>query len=145
MRLSLLSRDMRGTAGLADVTHIGPEEFAYFEVLNQRVDHLRDGEDATLCVVEGDTVIHDQVLDQFNDCPNDYCVFTYWIGASYGYGLGCTRFRASLIAANRDLVYAAAHRIRKRISIVGTGKRMDTRIRDEARETRAAHHLRLPG
>ena len=56
-----------------------------------------------LLVVEGDVVVHDTVLDQFDDCPNDYCRFRYWVGATYEYGLGCTRFRAALIAANLDL------------------------------------------
>ena len=80
-----------------DVAAVGPEEFAYYEILNNAWT-ISAMAKVDLLVIEGDVVIHDTVFDQFDDCPNDYCTFCYWIGASYGYGLGCTRFRAKLIA-----------------------------------------------
>ena len=115
------------------VEPVGPEEHAYFDKLNQLWSLCAMG-NTDLLVVEGDVVIHDTVLDQFDDCPNDYCTFCYWIGASYGYGLGCTRFRAKLIAKNPDLIRVAGERVNDGIPKPYTWKRMDTRIRDEARE-----------
>ena len=87
-----------------------------------------------LLVIEGDIVIHNKVLEGFEECPNTYCVHVFWVGASYKYGLGCTRFRAGLIANHPDLVRVAAHRTNDGVPIVGFWGRMDTRICDEARD-----------
>lgn len=94
-------------------------------------------EDHDLMVVEHDTVIHDDVFKQFAECPSTYCAFLYWIGASFSYGLGCTRFRAALIAGHPDLIDAAGvrwHKYPDGIPIDNTHLRLDTRIMDEARD-----------
>lgn len=60
-----------------------------------------------LMVVEHDIVIHPDVPKQFDECDSDVCVFEYWIGGSYMYGLGCTRFRADLIRRKPDAMNQA--------------------------------------
>jgi len=116
-----------------DVVHIGPEEHAYYEVLNDRwtICGMAGGD---LLIVEGDIVVHDRTLDDFDTCPNAYCASVYWVGASYQYGLGCTRFRAELIRAHPDLLRVAGQRTNDGVPIAYSWKRMDTRLYDEAKE-----------
>lgn len=117
----------------ATIQEIGPEHHAYADKLNELWTLCLMAK-TDLMVIEGDVVIHDQVFGSFAACDNDYCVFTYWIGASYGYGLGCTRFRTRLIQENPDLIRKAGQRTNDGLPIADHFKRMDTRIRDEARD-----------
>lgn len=90
-----------------------------------------------LMTVEHDNVIHGYVFEHFEECANAYCAFVYWQGASFGYGLGCTRWRARLIKAHPDLIDAAGirwHQFPDGIPIDNSHLRLDTRIRDEARD-----------
>ena len=114
-------------------TQLGPGPQAYADELN-RVWTLCGMANVGLMVVEHDVVIRPTVFDIFQDCPHNYCVFPYWIGASYGYGLGCTRFRRQLIRAHPDLIRAAMRRTNDGLPEEGHWKRMDTRLRDEAVE-----------
>ncbi len=81
-----------------------------------------------LMVVEHDVVIHGDAFAQFDACPEPMCVFTYWLGASYGYGLGCVRFRGSLVRMHRDAVDRAGRLTTDGLPVVGHWKRMDTRM-----------------
>ena len=64
------------------------------------------GED--FAVIEHDVVIHDTVVEQFENCPEPWCVFGYdnmcheACREAWANMLGCTRFRAELIAACPD-------------------------------------------
>lgn len=81
-----------------------------------------------LMLVEHDVVIHDQVFDSFDKCPLPVCAFSYWLGGSYDVGLGCTRFRASLIHMHPGAVSDAGRYIDDGLPTVGHWKRMDTRM-----------------
>ena len=81
-----------------------------------------------LMVVEHDVVVHGDVLRSFDECPEPLCAFTYWLGGSYGYGLGCTRFRRELIRVHPDAVDRAGHLTTDGLPVVGHWKRMDTRM-----------------
>lgn len=81
-----------------------------------------------LLIVEHDVVVHDDALRQFDECTEPMCAFTYWLGNSYGVGLGCTRFRSPLIRMNRDAVERAGRLTTDGLPVVGHWKRMDTRM-----------------
>lgn len=81
-----------------------------------------------LMIVEHDIVAHADVLSQFGNCPEPMCAFTYWLGGDYGYGLGCTRFRASLVCATPDAVERAGRTVSDGLPVQGHWKRMDTRM-----------------
>ena len=81
-----------------------------------------------LMLVEHDVVVHDDVFAQFDECPEPACVFTYWLGNGYGYGLGCARFRGSLIRLHADAPERAGRLITDGLPVVGHWKRMDTRM-----------------
>ena len=112
---------------------IGPAEHAYFDELDAMWG-LCGASGADLVAIEGDVVIHEGVLRGFDACPNLICAHVYWVGASYKYGLGCTRFRAELIRENLDLLRVAGQRTSDGLPIAYSWKRMDTRLYDEARE-----------
>lgn len=115
------------------VEPLGPEVDAYRHKLHE-LWTLCARAKTDLMVVEHDVVVHHDVFEAFDECANDYCVFPYWLGASYGYGLGCTRFRAALIMEHPDLIAVAGQRSNDGLPVADHWKRMDTRIRDEARE-----------
>ena len=81
-----------------------------------------------LMLVEHDVVVHDDVFRQFDECPEPLCAFTYWLGTDYGYGLGCTRFRGSLIRIHHDAIERAGRIVTDGVPVVGHWKRMDTRM-----------------
>jgi hypothetical protein len=56
-------------------------------------------------VVEHDIGVHADVLPQFTACPELWCGFVYELpGGVVDAALGCTRFRAELLHAERDLL-----------------------------------------
>jgi hypothetical protein len=60
-----------------------------------------------LVIVEHDIVIHPGVFPGFARCREEWCAYPYDLTNEVDIALGCTRFRASLIAANPDAVAAA--------------------------------------
>ena len=75
----------------ADVTG---SDTAYTELLQKL---WRVGE--TFAIVEHDIVPWRGALEQLDECPRDWCSFDYPFGGSMHAGLGCARFRDSLLAA----------------------------------------------
>src|ERR1035437_408411 len=62
-----------------------------------------------LLVVEHDIVIHPEILDELDACPSDWCAYPYEIATGLcDQGLGCTRFRASLMADCPNVMLRAA-------------------------------------
>jgi hypothetical protein len=66
----------------------------------QEIGKRWDGSD-DLLIIEHDTEIHDQVVPQFLECPEPWCVFAYeygpkWPGHLIDNALGCTKFSAEL-------------------------------------------------
>lgn len=116
-----------------DVGPAGRDHTNYHRTLTETWKQCARG-GVDLMVVEHDNVIHATVFEQFEECPERYCTFLYWIGASFSYGLGCTRFRAALIREHPDLIDAAGARVDDGIPIPNTHLRLDTRLRDEARD-----------
>ena len=66
------------------------------------------GED--FAIVEHDVVIHSDVVEQFDSCPEPWCVFGYTpichekCLEAWANMFGCTRYRSELIAAVPDAV-----------------------------------------
>lgn len=85
-----------------------------------------DGTD--LMVVEHDIVIHAAVFTGFALCTSPVCVFGYWLGASYGYGLGCVRFRNTLIASQPDALDRVGEIVDDGLPFRRHWKRLDTRM-----------------
>ncbi|HUX70781.1 MAG TPA: hypothetical protein VMV41_09750 [Cellulomonadaceae bacterium] len=71
---------------------------AYFDLLSAAWDDKRD-----LIVVEHDIVVHDRVWRAFRHCPQPWCAFPYEMSTMVKPGLGCTRWRASLMHRVPDL------------------------------------------
>jgi len=68
------------------------EDDSYWRLL---YDLWRTGED--FVVVEHDIVVRPSVFDEFEECENEWCVAPYPFVYRLCAGLGCTRFRASLL------------------------------------------------
>jgi len=69
---------------------------AYFDLLAAEWADTRDN----LVLVEHDIVVHDQVFAEFTRCRRPWCAYPYMKGGSILHGgLGCTRFRAGMLAA----------------------------------------------
>lgn len=64
--------------------------------------HWADGD--TFCVVEHDVIVHPTVFDEFDACSEPYCAFPYPLGPYVAPALGCTRFRAELLAELPDVM-----------------------------------------
>lgn len=76
------------------------DDEAYWRLLR---DLWSDAE--TFAIVEHDIVVHPTVFDELDACPEQWCGFPhlYVCGGESGYyGLGCVRFRASLLQAVPD-------------------------------------------
>lgn len=73
----------------AEKVYVGRTFTSYWQAIADRW-----GSD-DLLIVEHDIVIHDQVVDQLEECPNVWCVFPYWHDTWLDENLGCTRFRVS--------------------------------------------------
>jgi hypothetical protein len=71
----------------AEQVYVGGGFTDYWEAISSRW-----GSD-DLMVVEHDIMIHDEVLRQFEECPNVWCTFPYWKNEWFDNALGCTRFR----------------------------------------------------
>jgi hypothetical protein len=67
-------------------------------------------EGETFMVVEHDIVIHADVIPQFERCPEPYCAFSYpYLEIPGGwYGLGCARFRDTVIRAFPEAIQNVA-------------------------------------
>lgn len=74
----------------------GREE-AYFEA----IERLWNA-GASFVTVEHDIVIHDQVFQGFQECQEPWCGHAYDLAVGLRPALGCTRFRAELLAAMPD-------------------------------------------
>jgi len=71
----------------AELVDVSGDHTAYWAAICERW----GSED--LMFVEHDIAIHDQVVQQFEDCPNLWCLFPYWSNGWFDRCLGCTRFR----------------------------------------------------
>lgn len=73
-------------------------DLAYYEALTEI---WGKGED--FAIIEHDVVIHDLVVEEFESCPEPWCVFGYdnmchpECQEAWANQLGCTRFRAELM------------------------------------------------
>ncbi len=87
-----------------------PEDAEWYDVSDSPVAYWEllcsvwaDGE--TFCVIEHDVVCRPDVIEEFEECPEPWCVFPYddfchrECQEAWRNMLGCTRFDASLIAA----------------------------------------------
>ena len=76
---------------------------AYYHLLL----HLwQRGGDVT--IVEQDMAPTVAQLDELDDCPEPWCGYAYNMTSGYQASLGCTRFRAGLMAAEPDLMRVIA-------------------------------------
>lgn len=79
-----------------DVSHSDTDYWSLLSLL------WRCGED--FCIVEHDIVVGPGTLDSFEACPQEWCTSPYkYLRGTY-WGLGCTRFRAPLMAAYPELL-----------------------------------------
>jgi hypothetical protein len=74
----------------AEQVYVGESLTSYWDALSARW-----GTD-DLMIVEHDIVLHDQVVEQFEACPNVWCTFPYWHDEWLDEALGCTRLRLSI-------------------------------------------------
>lgn len=82
---------------------VSGSDTAYFSLLDRL---WSTGE--TLTLVEHDIVISAEALDSLDACPREWCSCRYpYLAGTYA-GLGCTRFRAGLIARHPDLMTIVA-------------------------------------
>lgn len=89
----------------AEFVELGRRTDAYWELL----DGLWAAGDAFV-VVEHDIEIHDQVLPEFEACPEPWCVFPYRGPGEVilDQSLGCTRFSAELLEREAGLFRSTA-------------------------------------
>jgi hypothetical protein len=80
----------------AELVYVGDTFTSYWEAIAERWGA------GDLMVVEHDIVIHDQVVRQFEDCPNAWCTYPYWHGGWMDKALGCTRFRTGAQQVSPD-------------------------------------------
>lgn len=120
------------------------DDQAYWKLLKQYW-AVCDWNVTDLMVVEHDIVIHPDVPKVFDHCPNPVCVFDYWIGGGYAYGLGCVRFRSSVIRDRPGAIETAGLRGRDDGLGVGHWKRLDgyiwQTVGDPCRHTPPVRHL----
>ncbi len=74
---------------------VSGSDTAYTQLLQKL---WRDGD--TFALVEHDIVPWRGALAELAACPRDWCAFQYPFGGGMIAGLGCTRFRAALLAAH---------------------------------------------
>lgn len=92
---------------------VSGDDHAYWRLLR---DVWADGE--TFAVVEHDVQCRPDVFEQFEACPEPWCVFPYtpichWAcQEAWANMLGCTRFTAELIAACPDAVSSIPEELR---------------------------------
>ena len=79
------------------IVDVSSTDRAYYDLLSGL---WADGE--SFCVVEHDIVIHDTALAELENCPGDWCGFAHRYIDDVGYGMGCVKFSAALIARNPD-------------------------------------------
>lgn len=80
-----------------------------------------------LVTIEHDIVIHDGVFPTFKECEDEACAFFYWIGSGYEIGLGCSRFKNSLIREFPHTIELAS-KITDDLLPEGDWRRLDTRV-----------------
>ena len=84
-------------------TSVGRDDEAYWRLLRDLWEQRED-----VVIVEQDIVIHDTVLDGFDDCPGLWCTHGYPYDIYSGYtdyhGAGCVRWRAELMAQHPDAI-----------------------------------------
>jgi hypothetical protein len=74
---------------------VSSDDEAYWRLLAELWAHARD-----VAIVEHDVVVNPGTLQSFEDCPSVWCSAPYpYYGHSAYAGLGCTRFRASIMLA----------------------------------------------
>lgn len=87
----------------AELADVSGSPFAYWEQISRRWAGTED-----LVLIEQDIEIHAGVLPGFGKCQRPWCVYPYQIhdkGTLIDFGLGCTRFRATVQAqvSTRDI------------------------------------------
>jgi hypothetical protein len=96
-----------------------------------------------LTVVEHDIVVDDETIESFDSCDRKFCAAPYWIGGSTSPGLGCTRFRLSLIKEFPKLITDAGA-IDDDLMIARHWRRLDTRVYRVLRENGVLPCVHLP-
>ena len=66
------------------------------------------GAGKSFALVEHDVVIGPDTLASFDSCPMEWCTFSYRYLSSVYWGLGCTRFRGSLLQRLPDVMVQVA-------------------------------------
>jgi hypothetical protein len=93
-----------GAPGTAEWVDVSCDPHAYWRLLDRVWAECVDSGDS-LMVVEHDVVCRPDVIEQFETCPEPWCVFGYTpicherCREAWANMLGCTRFSAELIAA----------------------------------------------
>jgi hypothetical protein len=87
-------------SGYLPITHdVGHSDAAYWQLLSTLW-----SDEETVCVIEHDIRIEADTLSSFVQCPNEWCACSYdYLGGSHT-GLGCVRFRSSLIRSAPDAI-----------------------------------------
>jgi hypothetical protein len=110
----------------------------YFEALEHE---WRAGAD--FAVVEHDVVIDERVMAGFQACPEPWCGYGYDIAVGYRVALGCTRFRAELMAAVPDLLERCMEETQSGVP-AKAWYRLDVRIDEVLRRAGYTAHLHMP-
>jgi hypothetical protein len=97
----------------------------------------------TFAVVEHDIVIDERVIPSFDGCPEVWCGFGYELAVGYQVCLGCTRFRAELIAEVPDLLDLVQHETQSGVP-AKAWYRMDVRIGEVLKHRGYTPHLHMP-
>lgn len=85
---------------------VSASDSAYFDLLTELWAARQ-----TFCLVEHDIIVTADALDGLEACDSDWCVCPYPYGAAQGglhAGLGCVRFRGSLLERTADALERVA-------------------------------------
>jgi hypothetical protein len=89
---------------IADLRDVSGSITAYWELLAEL---WADGQD--WAIVEQDIIINPDTLTSFEECPEEWCVSPYpYLSGPAHPGLGCARFRQSLMARLPDVMDTVA-------------------------------------
>lgn len=107
----------------------------YAELLGRLWSKPRD-----FCLVEHDIVPFFGALKELHDCPELWCAYSYELGAGLHAGLGCTRFRAELIARVPDAI-EATWKIADEVHPAGHWCSLDDRLTQVLTERDVKRHI----
>lgn len=133
-----VSRGLNATGRAWATADVSASDTAYTLLLQEL---WEQGE--TFAIVEHDIVIRPDTLDAFEDCDQPWCSYTYPFRDTHIAGLGCTRFRAELLAAHPDAV-AKTWRETTAVHPAGNWCNLDQRLTNALVAAGATRHLHGP-